>query len=482
MHLNRYSVLIATPQSLDGSALVIAADRAGGLGILDGRGQDIREQAIRRMRDFKVRSYAITVQPQEVCQGWLDQAGENLIAVLCAIPGTPEQFKNACTQIHATGRQAMCEVMSMAQAAAALDAGSDGLIAVGHEAGGRVGTDSAFILLQAILARTDRPVWVRGGIGPRVAAGCIAAGATGVVLEGAVLLARESPLDEQVRTRLGAWDGSEPVVIETAEGAAIRVYAPPMSPVLARLREAARNGGEAWERAIDLEMGWGPGQAWPIGQDAALAADLSRKYVSVGGMVQAVMGAVEHGLLDASKARPLAENAPLARAHGCRLPILQGPMTRVSDVAPFAEAVAQEGGLPFIALALLRRPDVERLLEETARQVGGRPWGVGLLGFAPAGLREEQLAAVRASRPPFALIAGGRPDQATELERDGIATYLHAPSPGLLEQYLRPGRDASCSRGGSAAGMSGHGRASSSGSKPVTYWRRRSRRGSPRSR
>ena len=114
-------------------------------------------------------------------------------------------------------------------------------------------------------------------------------------------------------------------------------------------------------------------------------------------------------------------------------------MTRVSDVAPFAEAVAREGGLPFIALALLRRPEVERLLEEAARQVAGRPWGVGLLGFAPAGLREEQLAAVRASRPPFALIAGGRPDQAAELERDGIATYLHAPSPGLLEQYLRSG-------------------------------------------
>ena len=42
-------------------------------------------------------------------------------------------------------------------------------------------------------------------------------------------------------------------------------------------------------------------------------------------------------------------------------------------------------------------------------------------------------------RPPFALIAGGRPDQAADLERDGIATYLHVPSPGLLDQYLRSG-------------------------------------------
>ena len=42
-------------------------------------------------------------------------------------------------------------------------------------------------------------------------------------------------------------------------------------------------------------------------------------------------------------------------------------------------------------------------------------------------------------KPPFALIAGGRPDQAKELESEGIATYLHAPSPGLLDQYLRDG-------------------------------------------
>ena len=331
------------------------------------------------------------------------------------------------------------EVTSAVEAQYAANAGCDGLIVVGNEAGGRVGADSAFILLQATLACTDRPVWVRGGIGPRVTAGCIAAGAVGVVLEGAVLLARESPLDDDARTRIAAWDGSETIFIEPADGPAVRIYAPPTAPVLSRLREAARLGGEAWTRAIDAEVGWGRDQAWPAGQDAALAAELSRKYVSVGGIVQAVHRAADRGILDAKRARPLAEDAPLARSHGCRLPILQGPMTRVSDVAPFAQAVAREGGLPFVAVALMGRPEVERLLEATANLVEGRPWGVGLLGFAPADLREEQLAAVKACQPPFALIAGGRPDQAAELEKHGITTYLHAPSPGLLDQYVRAG-------------------------------------------
>ena len=439
MQWNQYRVLVAAPQALENSALVIAADRAGGLGILNGSGRDTRDRAIRRMRDFRVRSYAIRVHASDVCQDWIDHAGENLVAIVCHGFWTPEQLKNACDLTQATGRRLLCEVRSVVEAELALGAGCDGLIAVGNEAGGRVGRDSAFILLQAITARTDRPVWIRGGIGPRVAAGCVAAGAAGVVLEGAVLLAHESPLEEEARMRLSAWDGSEPVLIESSNGAAVRVYAPPLSPVLARLREAARQGGEEWDRAIDAEVGWKTGQAWPVGQDAALAADLAARYVSVGGIVHAVECAIERGVEAASSARPLAEDAPLARAHGCRLPILQGPMTRVSDVASFAEAVAREGGLPFIALALLRRPEVERLLAETARQLAGRPWGVGLLGFVPPDLREEQLVAVRAARPPFALIAGGRPDQAAELERAEIATYLHVPSPGLLDQYLRSG-------------------------------------------
>ncbi len=272
------------------------------------------------MREFKVRSYAIRVQPHEVCQDWLDQAGENLVAVVCSNPGAPEQLTNACTRVHAISRRVLCEVTSVPQAEAALDAGSDGLIAVGHEAGGRVGADSAFILLQAILARTDRPVWIRGGIGPRVAAGCLAAGAAGVVLEGAILLARESPLGEEARMRLGVWDGSEPILIEPADGPAIRVYAPPMSPVLTRLREAASHGGEMWARAIDEEVGWGPEQAWPVGQDAALAADLAGKYVSIGGMVQTILRlwSVGSGMLRKRAPWPRIRLWPGPTAVGCR--------------------------------------------------------------------------------------------------------------------------------------------------------------------
>ncbi len=111
----------------------------------------------------------------------------------------------------------------------------------------------------------------------------------------------------------------------------------------------------------------------------------------------------------------------------------------MSDTAAFADEVARAGALPFLALALLRGGEAESVIAETAARLGDRPWGVGILGFLPQEIRQEQIAAVLKHRPPFALIAGGRPDQARQLEEAGMATYLHVPSPGLLRMFLRNG-------------------------------------------
>ena len=84
-------------------------------------------------------------------------------------------------------------------------------------------------------------------------------------------------------------------MIGRAAGAPVRVHAAPGSAALARLTAAEEKGGDAWCKAVAAEVGWGPGQAWPVGQDAAWAASLARRFVTVGGIVQAVEQAIDEG-------------------------------------------------------------------------------------------------------------------------------------------------------------------------------------------
>jgi acyl transferase domain-containing protein/NAD(P)H-dependent flavin oxidoreductase YrpB (nitropropane dioxygenase family) len=442
MSLQRPEILALAAVEAGGVGVVAAAGRAGALGVLDLEGLSSGEAvaAIREAARFASRGFGVRATAGALAVGRLDGAPGGLDAVIAA-GGPATDWAGALGAIRGSGagRRALAEVTDRESAVAARRAGFDGVVVAGLEAGGRCGEESSFVLLQAALADGAGPAWVRGGIGPNAAAGCAAAGAAGVVLDGALLLARESTLDDRTREAIGRLDGGETSAVGPAGGPLVRVLATPGAPGLARLEAAAAEGGDAWAGAVAREVGWGPGRLRPVGQDAALAAELARRFGTVGGIVRAVSEAIARNRAAAAEHRPLAPGSPLARSHGTTYPIVQGPMTRVSDGAAFADAVAKGGGLPFLALAMLRGPAVAALLADASRTLGRRPWGVGVLGFVPPELRAEQVEAIRRARPPFALIAGGRPDQAAELEHAGIATYLHVPSPGLLNQYLKDG-------------------------------------------
>jgi acyl transferase domain-containing protein/NAD(P)H-dependent flavin oxidoreductase YrpB (nitropropane dioxygenase family) len=272
-----------------------------------------------------------------------------------------------------------------------------------------------------------------------------------VVLDYQLALTRESAVPAAVRAIMERLDGSETTLLGEGLGAAFRAYARPGSPALAELRQLARGLQEdpktqterraAWATAVQsrLEMADPARFLWPLSQDAAFAAPLARRFVTVGGILGGIRETIRTHVREGQKLRALDEGAPLAQSHGTRYPIVQGPMTRVSDVPEFSAAVAGAGGLPFVAAGLLRDRQLHQMLDDTKRRLGALPWGVGLLGFVPNELCREQFAVVQTVRPPFALIAGGRPDQVLTLERDGIPTYLHVPSPALLRLFVDAG-------------------------------------------
>jgi len=319
------------------------------------------------------------------------------------------------------------QVTSLQEAQDAVAAGAHGLIAKGSESGGRVGSEAAFILLQTLVAaELDRPIWVQGGVGIHTAAACIAGGATGVVLDSQLSLLAEASTSADIQKAIRAMDGSETAIHHNHQ-----VYTRPDLPDAEQMSESefmARLGATGLTDSVI-----------PVGQDGALAKGIGERFRSVSGLISGLHSSIIDHISNAQEADVLGSGSPLARAHNTHYPVLQGPMTRVSDQSAFASAVADSGGLPFLALALMRGEQVRALVTETKEKLADRAWGVGILGFVPPSLRDEQLAVLSDIRPPFAIIAGGRPAQARELEANGTATYLHVPSPGLLDMFLQEG-------------------------------------------
>ncbi|MGQ0777301.1 MAG: SDR family NAD(P)-dependent oxidoreductase [Pseudonocardiales bacterium] len=396
-------VIGVSPFGEPNARLVGSVCRGGGLGVLDlGAGQGQASQArtaLELVRRWAPGSFGVRVAAG--CALAPDDLPAEVDTVLLGA-GSPWQAADLPKRY-----RLLVEITGVEEALRAAQDGAAGLVARGHEAGGRVGELGSFALLQRLLAEPglDLPVWICGGVGLRTAAAAVLGGAAGVVLDSQLALLAESELPDEVGSVIAAMDGSETVVLDGHR-------------VLLRR---------------------GPAQLLPIGQDAWLAKRFAERFGTAGRAVRAVRESILDTVRDEGATDVLCAGAALSRALGTVLPIAQGPMTRVSDQAGFAAVVAEHGAMPFVALALANRDQTRALLDQTRTALGERPWGVGVLGFAPEQTRAAQLEAIREARPSCVVIAGGRPSQAAALEEVGISAFLHVPSPGLLEQFLEAG-------------------------------------------
>ncbi|MFD5625311.1 beta-ketoacyl synthase N-terminal-like domain-containing protein, partial [Streptomyces sp. NPDC127072] len=400
-------VIAVNPFAVASARLTAAAVRAGGLGVLDltSGGRRAAEQ-LALAEEWSATGFGVRLADTTAFPA------RDLPATVHTVLLTTDA---ACTPAEFPGRRVLVEVTGREQAVRAAAAGAHGLIARGHEAGGPMGELSTFVLVQQLLddAELDLPVWACGGAGPHTAAAVVAGGGGGVVLDTqlALLTEAEAELPAGTTTLLAGLDGSE-TTVENGR----------------RVVRRRRPG------TVPAEEDSAPPE---IGQDGFLAARFRDRW----GTVHAAVRGVRDAVLDAlGKAGPaLTSDGDGSRLTGTRLPVAQGPMTRVSDQAGFAAEVSRAGALPFIALALSGADRTRAVLEETRDALGDRPWGVGVLGFADEEIKAAQLDVVRELRPSHAIIAGGRPAQAVALEDVGISTFLHVPSPGLLKQFLEAG-------------------------------------------
>lgn len=362
----------------------------------------------------------------------------------------------------------LVEVRELEMEAALAPLNPHGLVVRGHEAPGRGAAVSSFILMQAYLSTGNWPVVIHGGVGWFTAAGLLAAGAGGLVLDDQLYLCSESPLAPGFKERMARLEEKDSVIVDTGGEGGFRVFGQLGTRIVKELKimeaEAAEDpavAGRLQKALIDQvtpmdDPAADPSQSlFPLGQDAVLAKYFAGRGQGLQQILEAFFIDTGMRLADIDAHDPIVADSPLARFHGTRFPIIQGPMANVSDKAAFARVVLENGALPFLAMGSLPPHLSEAMLSNETD--GLTRFGAGLIGIEamnqglPAHLEQ-----VRRHRVPFALIAGGRPAQVRDLEADGIPTYLHTPSLAMLENAIAGGCRRFVFEGAEAGGHVGH--------------------------
>ncbi|MDR0350029.1 MAG: nitronate monooxygenase, partial [Coriobacteriales bacterium] len=320
-------------------------------------------------------------------------------------------------------------VHSVAEAKQALAKKAKALVLKGAEGVGLCGDESSFLLFQRLLEpcrKAGVDVYIQGGVGVHSAAAYLTLGAAGVILDSQVALMPECGLSADLKALIGRLNGSE---IRICEG-----YHYLLCP-------GAPDPGESasFNELLPRLGTTGEHDCLPVGQDVILATDFADSYRKLKHLVKAIARAASSCVRLAQTREVLVRGDRMSAYLGTDYPLAQGPMARISDVPEFLRDVADGGALPFLAMSMMVGKTAANALSSTAEAMDGKPWGVGILGFAYPKMLEEQTRLICEAKPPVVLIAGGRPSLAKPFEQEGIKVFLHTPAAGLLDMFLKEG-------------------------------------------
>ncbi|MDN5285186.1 MAG: erythronolide synthase [Mucilaginibacter sp.] len=415
--MKKRAIIGITPFEKPDASLALDLHHAGAFPVLNlGLNKIIAEEALEKLVKSGLSNFGVCFVSAELTTIQLPDQ----VSMIIAPYGVKIRKKDTTALIY--------QVYDLESARLAKAEAADGIIIKGNEGAGIVGYESSFVMFQRVIQEIkDIPVWVQGGVGIHTAAALLAQGAAGVVLDSQLALFPECAAPKALKDVITKLSGTETKLIDNC-----RVLTRPNSPTLPE--NATYSDLKAYFNDLELEKSY-----IPMGQDIALATDLVNRYKKLNKLIFGINEAIYGHLNQAKSLNVISPGNALAKDLNITYPIAQGPMTRVSDVAPFADAVAEAGALSFIALSLLKGARAKEVIDVTKKLAGTKTWGVGILGFAPQELRDEQMQYILDAKPPVVLIAGGRPSQAKPFEKIGIKTFLHVPSVSLLDMFLKEG-------------------------------------------
>ena len=342
---NAFDFIVSTPAGTPDARLAIAASRAGALGVLDLEFTPDPAAAapeVARLLEAGRGRCAVRLPAghHEALPALLDGAPRPLDAVLLTDPDDAG-LAVAVATVQAHDARALVVVTDVAQARAAEAAGADALIAKGHEAGGWVGEESTFVLLQRCSGRGRPGLGARRRRSATRSAACLVAGAAGAVLDAQLLLApRIAARRRRAPAASRAIDGSETLCLGQDLGARAPLAArgptchrpAQLTDSRGRLRAERRRGGRR-ARRVARRRAWPPCD-WTdlerpvlaLGQDAASPpGSPSASSRSAASSTRSAAALDDHVRLRPQPTTRSREEAPLAAVARHPLPDRAGP-------------------------------------------------------------------------------------------------------------------------------------------------------------
>ena len=248
--MHPFQIIALTPAGVADARLVLAADRAGCLGIINAEIGALPYAVLDKLRGrtrapFGLKLAAIDDEILSGLEGYVPAGLGWLVVDASIVLARPELLQ----RMAGLGLRVIVEVTEWDDRLAALS-DHHALQVKGHEAGGLVGEETSFVLLQKALACQSAPVFVRGGVGLHGTAAVRAAGAAGVVLDDQLLLLKELPVSGGLQAPLRDFAGLETGLISVGEKQ-WRVFDKPGFRHLRQMRQtlsvtSSEEGQSAW--------------------------------------------------------------------------------------------------------------------------------------------------------------------------------------------------------------------------------------------
>ncbi len=163
-------IIVLTPSGDTDPSLAIAACRTGATGVLDLEfcsDPSGAETALTRLTQFARNNFGVAIRA----------GASELLSVVLALPAKPTsvilaggdhpQLATLVEELHAAKIEVLFEAVSLSEATRGVELGVEGIVLKGHEASGRVGADTSFVLLQKWRQYSNRSGVETTLLGPR---------------------------------------------------------------------------------------------------------------------------------------------------------------------------------------------------------------------------------------------------------------------------------------------------------------------------